>query len=205
MDHSQSLFAAHHLSAERRAYFTCKRALDVVVAAVALVLCAPLMGLISILIKWDSRGAAVFRQPRLGHRKQVFNFYKFRTMYIDQSSDAIKPASSDDERLTRVGRWLRRTSLDELPQLVNILRGEMSLVGPRPEQLFLLERYPAEMHRRFDAQPGLTGWWQVNGRLQPMYEHLEYDLYYVDHQSLWLDTKILWLTFGAVLSGKGAY
>lgn len=190
---------------ERRAYFAFKRIFDASVALCMLVLCAPLMALIGLLIKLDSRGPAVFRQPRLGHRKQVFRIYKFRTMYVNKSNDAVKPAASDDERITRVGRWLRRTSLDELPQFINILRGEMSLVGPRPEQLFLLERYPAEMHRRFDVQPGLTGWWQVNGRLQPMYEHLEYDLYYVDHQSLILDQKILWLTIGAVISGKGAY
>jgi lipopolysaccharide/colanic/teichoic acid biosynthesis glycosyltransferase len=103
-----------------------------------------------------------------------------------------------------VGRWLRRTSLDEFPQFCNVLRGEMSLVGPRPEQVPLADHYQAWQKRRFTVKPGLTGWWQVNGRKQPMYEHIEYDIYYVEHRSLRLDMIILWRTIGAILSGEGA-
>ncbi|MCA1554763.1 MAG: sugar transferase, partial [Chloroflexi bacterium] len=169
-----------------------------------LVLCAPAMLGIILIIKLDSPGPVLFKQPRLGHHRKRFDVFKFRTMHINGSEQGPKPTAYDDQRLTKVGRWLRRTSLDELPQLFNVLRGEMSLVGPRPEQEYLLARYPAGGQRRFEVKPGLTGWWQVNGRLQPMYEHLSYDLYYVDHQSLWLDLKILWLTMGAVLSGEGA-
>jgi lipopolysaccharide/colanic/teichoic acid biosynthesis glycosyltransferase len=125
-------------------------------------------------------------------------------MRVDRATEGTKPSSPLDERVTGLGRWLRRSSLDELPQLLNVLRGEMSVVGPRPEQAYLLERYPPGMDRRFDALPGLTGWWQVNGRKQPMYEHLDYDLYYVEHQSLRLDARILLMTVRAVLSGEGA-
>lgn len=192
-----------HLSGQR-AYHVFKRGMDLVVAGLGLIMGAPLFLALSAAIRLDSPGPAVFRQPRLGYRKQTFYVYKFRTMYVNGDNQGPKPLDADDVRLTRLGRWLRHTSLDELPQLLNIWRGEMSLVGPRPEQLYLLERYPEGGERRFDAKPGLTGWWQVNGRLQPMYENLSYDLYYVDHQSLWLDLKILWMTVGAVLSGKGA-
>jgi lipopolysaccharide/colanic/teichoic acid biosynthesis glycosyltransferase len=103
-----------------------------------------------------------------------------------------------------LGWFLRRTSLDELPQFFNILRGEMSLVGPRPEQLPFLANYAVWQRQRFTVKPGLTGWWQVNGRKQPMHEHIDEDIYYVEHQSLWLDLIILWRTLGAVLGGKGA-
>lgn len=124
-------------------------------------------------------------------------------MYLNSSGHGRKPGPNDD-RVTRVGRFLRRTSLDELPQCFNILRGEMSLVGPRPEQLVFAARYLDWQRRRFTVKPGLTGWWQVNGRKQPMYEHIDEDIYYVEHCSLWLDFIILCRTVQAVLSGKGA-
>jgi lipopolysaccharide/colanic/teichoic acid biosynthesis glycosyltransferase len=112
--------------------------------------------------------------------------------------------TQDDERVTRVGRFLRRTSLDEFPQFYNVLRGDMSLVGPRPEQVPLAVSYEPWQRRRFAVKPGLTGWWQVNGRKQPMYEHIEYDIYYVEHRSLQLDLIILLRTAGALISGEGA-
>ncbi len=178
--------------------------MDIFIASAGILAGVPVFLLVALLIKLDSPGPVLFKQPRLGQRQHIFNFYKFRTMYVNHQYEGPKPTSHDDERVTRIGRWLRRTSLDELPQLLNIVRGEMSLVGPRPEQLFLLVRYPPAMHRRFEVVPGLTGWWQVNGRRQPMYENLDYDIYYVDHQSLWLDLKILLLTVRAVLRGEGA-
>ena len=188
----------------RYAYARVKRSIDISCAGAWLCLSAPLMLVIGLLIKMDSPGPVFFRQPRLGYRRCTFQCYKFRTMYLNGDNQGPKPAGDDDGRVTRVGRWLRRSSLDELPQFLNVLRGEMSLVGPRPEQAYLAARYPEGSQRRFEVLPGLTGWWQVNGRLQPMYEHPEYDLYYVDHQSLRLDLLILWRTVGAVLSGKGA-
>lgn len=191
-------------AADRGGYLRVKRAIDLSIAAGALLIGWPLVLLIALAIKLDSPGPIIFTQPRLGYRKRIFTLYKFRTMHIDGSTGGVKPASPYDARVTRVGRWLRRSSLDELPQVLNILAGDMSVVGPRPEQAYLLERYPPGMDRRFDAAPGLTGWWQVNGRRQPMYEHLDYDVYYVDRQSLSLDLKILVRTVRAVLTGEGA-
>ncbi|MBI3732769.1 MAG: sugar transferase [Chloroflexi bacterium] len=188
----------------RRGYYYAKRALDLLIAGLGFLVCLPLLLLIACLIKLDSPGPAIFRQPRVGYRKQLFQMFKFRTMQVEHLGEGLKPAAPDDGRLTRAGRWLRRTSLDELPQLFNVLRGEMSLVGPRPEQGFLLKHYPPAVHRRFDVLPGLTGWWQVNGRRQPIYEYADYDLYYVENQSLKLDLKILLLTVRAVISADGA-
>ena len=124
-------------------------------------------------------------------------------MRLEAPGYGPKP-DADDDRVTSVGRFLRRTSLDELPQFWNVLRGEMSLVGPRPEQLAFIGKYDAWQMRRFIAKPGLTGWWQVNGRPQPLYDHIEYDIYYVEHCSLRLDLLILLRTARAVLSGEGA-
>jgi lipopolysaccharide/colanic/teichoic acid biosynthesis glycosyltransferase len=192
-----------HLS-EHKSYRPVKRALDIGLAGLGLLLAAPILICIWLSIRLDSPGPVIFTQPRLGYRRKIFGCYKFRTMLVNSEREGVKPLGPDDSRLTRMGRWLRRSSLDELPQLLNVLRGDMSMVGPRPEQPFLLARYPEGAQRRFDVVPGLTGWWQVNGRLQPMYEHLYYDLYYVDHQSMALDMRILLMTIRAVFSGEGA-
>ena len=124
-------------------------------------------------------------------------------MYLNLRTTNFKP-ESDDERVTPIGHGLRRTSLDELPQFFNILRGEMSLVGPRPEQLSLDPHYQADQRRRWVVKPGLTGWWQVKGRKQPIYKYIDEDLYYIEHRSLWLDWVIIFRTIGAVLRGDGA-
>jgi lipopolysaccharide/colanic/teichoic acid biosynthesis glycosyltransferase len=131
---------------------------------------------------------------------------KFRTMHVHMSGDAPKPKSPHDPRLTQIGRWLRRYSLDELPQVFNVLRGEMSIVGPRPEMSFIVERYGPIERERLRAKPGLTGLWQISyARGEAIHENMEYDIYYIEHQSFLLDVVIIALTGFAVVKGTGAY
>jgi exopolysaccharide biosynthesis polyprenyl glycosylphosphotransferase len=193
-----------------------KRLFDVVMTVLLLALTWPLMVLIAVAIRLDSPGPVIFRQQRVGENGRQFWMYKFRTMCAD--AEARGPHLGfdaqghpiykwrADQRVTRVGRWLRRTSLDEMPQFFNVLRGDMSLVGPRPEMLFLVERYDAWQRQRLAVPPGITGWWQINGRSDlPMHLNTQFDLYYIRNYSLWLDLKILWRTLGVVARGEGAY
>ncbi len=173
-------------------------------AAVLLLLCSPLLLAAALAVRLESPGPAFFCQERVGLRGRRFRVFKLRTMTVDSPTFGPKPTSWDDDRVTRVGRFLRRSSLDELPQLLNVLRGEMSLVGPRPEQPFLVERYAPWQRERLEVLPGMTGWWQINGRKQPMHEHVEEDLFYVRHRSHWLDLRILARTVQAVWGGNGA-
>ena len=194
-----------------------KRAFDLTIATVGLLLTLPVMGIIALLIKLDSPGPIIFGQPRVGENGRLFKMYKFRTMIQDaeiKQAELLRQTADgtlthkfyDDPRVTRTGRFLRHTSLDELPQLINILRGEMSLVGPRPELPWLVDRYEPWQRKRFEVPQGLTGWWQVNGRAdKPMHLHTEDDLYYIKHYSLWLDLQILWRTVKAVIARRGAY
>ncbi len=194
-----------------------KRAFDLVVTTLALFPALPLMALIALAIRLDSGGPVLFKQKRVGEGGRLFTMYKFRTMVVGAEAlqeqlltrDAeghLLHKRADDPRVTRVGRFLRRTSLDELPQLFNVLRGEMSLVGPRPELPWLVARYEPWQRKRFEVPQGITGWWQVNGRAdRPMHLHTEDDLYYIRNYSVWLDLKILWLTVQAVLLRKGAF
>lgn len=194
-----------------------KRAFDLMIVIVILPFSLPLMGLITFFIRLDSPGPALFRQQRVGENGRTFEMLKFRTMVqnayelrhlverIDEEGHLIHK-SRHDPRVTRVGRFLRRLSLDELPQVLNVLKGEMSLVGPRPELPFMVERYQPWQRRRFAVPQGITGWWQVNGRSnKPMHLHTEDDLYYVQNYSLLLDLRILIKTVWAVLRGLGAY
>jgi exopolysaccharide biosynthesis polyprenyl glycosylphosphotransferase len=183
-----------------------KRLFDMVVSALVVVLGAPLFLLIMVAIRIDSPGAAVFKQTRIGQYGRPFKMLKFRTMYLD--ADAHIPAYKQpgDPRVTRVGRLLRRTSLDELPQFINVLRGEMSVVGPRPELPEFVERYEWWQRKRFELPQGITGWWQINGRADRiMHQHTEDDLFYISHYSLWLDVQIVLCTLLAVITGRGAY
>lgn len=194
-----------------------KRVFDVAVAGVTLVLTAPLMLIIAVLIKLDSRGPVLFRQERLGEKGQRFEMYKFRSMVQDaeERSEEVIHRDADghliykwphDPRITRIGKIVRRLSLDELPQLFNVLKGEMSLVGPRPELPWVVEEYEPWQFQRFVVPQGITGWWQVNGRSEkPMHLHTDEDLYYIKNYSLLLDVVILWKTLGAVIKRKGAY
>ena len=192
-----------------------KRMMDVVGAAFALVLLAPWMLLIAVAIRLDSPGPALFRQRRAGRGGELFEMLKFRTMVADASDAQVVPLDArvvlvpkprSDPRVTRVGRFLRRTSLDELPQLVNVLRGEMSLVGPRPEEAWVLERYGEAYEFRQEMRPGMTGPMQVHGRGELTFEErMSVEREYVENYSLRKDVQILFQTFAAVISGRGAF
>jgi exopolysaccharide biosynthesis polyprenyl glycosylphosphotransferase len=188
------------------AYEVAKRFLDEIVALAALAVSAPLWMLIVIAIKLDSAGPVFFKQERVGYHGRRFWIYKFRSMRADAPRYAKTPHSRRDPRITRVGAFLRRTSLDELPQLLNVIKGDMSLVGPRPEMPFIVEKYKPIHRYRLLMLPGLTGLWQVSGRTdKPLEENIKYDLYYLKNRSLLLDVVILLRTVPAVLFGRGAY
>ena len=195
-----------------------KRAIDIVLASVALVLVSPLMGLIALAIRLDSTGAAWYAHTRMGRRGRPFTMYKFRTMclHADRLKEHLQHLNTlkgpvfklpGDPRITRLGRILRRTSLDELPQLLNVLRGDMSLVGPRPPLPDETATYATWHWRRLDVTPGLTGLWQISGRAsEPDFDRwVAWDLRYIDEWSLGLDLRILLQTIPAVLRGHGAY
>ncbi len=211
-------------------YSAAKRTIDVLGSVLLLTLLAPLMALIALAIRLDSPGPAVFKQVRTGRWGREFVMLKFRSMYVDADQEVhrkfatqyingsrttggndtrgnlpvFKPAN--DKRISRVGKWLRRTSLDELPQFFNVLKGDMSVVGPRPELPVLVEQYEPWQRVRFAVPQGITGWWQVNGRSdKPMHLNTEDDIYYVRHFSLLLDIQIILKTVWVMLRGKGAY
>ena len=179
-----------------------KRAFDIFSASFALLLLSPLLFAICILIRLSMRSPIFFRQQRPGLDGKPFILLKFRTMTEDR--DEHGNLLPDVKRLTRLGRFLRRTSLDELPELFNVLKGEMSLVGPRPLLMQYIDRYTAEQARRHEVKPGITGWAQINGRNAITWDKkFEYDVWYVDHQSFWIDIKIITLTFWKILRPEG--
>ena len=183
------------------------RAADLALAAVGLLLSAPVIALAAVAIKLDSRGPVFYRQPRVGHRGEVFELWKLRTMAHGAPLGGIwDPLTKEDPRVTRVGAFLRRTSLDELPNLINVLRGEMAIVGPRPTITEQVETYDDHQRRRLDVKPGLTGWAQVNGRASlPWEERIELDVWYVEHRTPWLDLRIIARTFALLVTGRGLY
>jgi lipopolysaccharide/colanic/teichoic acid biosynthesis glycosyltransferase len=179
-----------------------KRIMDVVVSAIALVLALPLLCVLSLLVRVRLGSPVLFRQQRPGLRGKPFDMLKFRTM--TDARDARGELLPDADRLTPFGSWLRRTSLDELPELWNVLKGDMSLVGPRPLLMEYLPLYSPEQARRHEVLPGITGWAQVNGRNAIAWaETLALDVWYVDHHSVWLDLRILWMTVAKVLRAEG--
>lgn len=194
-----------------------KRLFDLVVSSCIIVMTLPLMIVIAALIKLESPGPIFFRQKRVGENTQQFEMIKFRTMV--QNAEAINASvitkdadgnilhkHREDPRVTRIGRFLRRFSIDELPQIFNVFLGKMSIVGPRPEMPFLVEKYKSWQFVRFTIPQGMTGWWQVTGRSdKPMHLNTQDDLYYIRNYSLWLDIKIITKTFSTVISGRGAY
>jgi lipopolysaccharide/colanic/teichoic acid biosynthesis glycosyltransferase len=184
-----------------------KRALDVLVGGAALVLAGPLLALAALAIRLETHGHAVYRQRRVGRGGRPFELYKLRTM-VSGAEHMGKGLAVDegDERITRLGSWLRRTSFDEVPNLINVLRGEMSLIGPRPTVQVQVDRYDERQRRRLDALPGITGWAQVNGRASlPWHERIELDLWYVEYASLGLDLRILVRTARMAVTGAGLY
>ncbi len=208
----------------RRLANIAKRIMDLTVAGAALVVLSPVVLVIAVLVRATSRGPAFFRQERIGLGGRPFEILKFRTMTPSNDDTALRemirlelagqavPAddgsfkTAEDNRITGLGRWLRHTSLDEVPQLVNVIRGEMSLVGPRPALRWEVEMFPAEYRCRSDVLPGLTGLWQVSGRSDLEFEEMVMlDLTYVQNWSLSLDLSILLRTVPAVVFGRGAY
>lgn len=184
-----------------------KRAADIFISAVMiLVLIAiPVLIIVPLAIRLDSKGPAVFTQDRAGKDGKIFKIYKFRTMLIpEESYDAEGNPLEPKQRITKVGRFLRKTSLDELMQLFNVLNGTMSIVGPRPTLPYQIERYTAQQRRRLEMRPGVTGWAQVNGRNDLSWtEKIEYDIQYINKFSLWFDLKILFKTVSVVLKSEG--
>jgi lipopolysaccharide/colanic/teichoic acid biosynthesis glycosyltransferase len=180
-----------------------KRALDLIVATLLLVLTAPLVALGALAVWVEDRGPALFRQQRVGFHGSDFDLLKLRTMVTGaEHQGAGYAVDRGDPRITRVGRVLRRLSIDELPQLWNVLRGEMSIVGPRPTLRYQVEQYTPRQRRRLDMKPGITGWAQVNGRATLSWpERIELDVWYVEHQSFWLDLRILARTPIALIGG----
>lgn len=179
-------------SANRTVYELGKRLLDVMVAAGLLLAFAFLAPIIALLVKFTSPGPVLFRQERAGKGGRRFTMYKFRTMYREAPAYGYSPGTAEDSRVTPLGRFLRRTSLDELPQLINVLLGQMSLVGPRPEMPFIVEQYTPLQRQRLAVKPGMTGLWQLSAdRAFQIHENIEYDLYYVRHRSLFMDVAIL--------------
>lgn len=195
-----------------------KRLVDIILASMGLLLVLPVFIVIAIAIKLDSPGPIFFKQLRVGEYRRRFYMYKFRSMVVnaeklqtnvnivDEKGNTLHKRK-DDPRVTRVGRIIRKTSLDELPQLINVLLGDMSLVGPRPEMPWVVNNYERWQYQRFQVPPGITGWWQVNGRSEekPMHLSTEDDLYYIANYSLWLDLKIIVKTIPVLLSGKGSF
>lgn len=208
--------AAHRVSIWRLFYVTvAKRILDITAATFLIVVLSPLLVAALVVVRLDSPGAPIFRQPRVGRGGHPFTLYKFRTMrhepataltWFRDDDGNVHHKIRNDPRVTRIGRWLRRTSIDELPQLINIIKGDMSLIGPRPELPEIVAQYEPWQHDRHLVRPGITGWWQVSGRGDlPMDKNTELDLFYVRGQSFSLDWKIALKTIRVVLRGSGAY
>ncbi len=203
-----------------------KRFFDIGTAVILLILTSPILVITAIAIKFDSRGPIIFKQIRIGKDQKEFIFYKFRSMYNGSNEaihhDYIKNLLAEksgekhggytiykltnDPRITRVGWFLRKTSIDELPQLVNVLKGQMSMIGPRPAITYEIEYHDKEMLKRFSAKPGISGLWQVSGRSAFTYRQMvEMDIYYIEHWSLWLDIKIMFKTLPQIIRFTHVY
>lgn len=196
------------MQTERWLYPLVKRGFEVLFSLALLFFTLPVLVTLSIAIKLESRGPVFYRQERVGYMGKPFYVIKLRSMRVDAERNGPQWASKNDPRITRVGRFIRKTRIDEIPQLINILKGEMSLIGPRPERAVFTEKFAKEIpgfKQRLMTKPGLTGWAQVNGGydVTPA-QKFELDMYYIRSQSIWLDLRILFRTVWVVLSGSGA-
>ena len=204
-------------SARKKVYLAIKRLIDIIGSLIGIILLSPLYMIIAILIKFDSPGKVVFGHTRKGKGGKDIKVYKFRTMYSNASEifESFTPEQKEeyyknfkldnDPRVTKLGGFLRKTSLDELPQLFNILKGDMTIIGPRPIVEKEVEKYGDKAEKLFSVVPGLGGYWQANGRSDTTYEErVEMDMYYIDHMCFTLDAKILFQTIFSVLKGEGA-
>jgi lipopolysaccharide/colanic/teichoic acid biosynthesis glycosyltransferase len=179
-------------SFERRPYSIAKRIVDLIGSSLLLILFAPLFFLIALFIKLDSHGPALFIQDRVGRNGELFKMYKFRSMHKGTPQYELSPTTPFDPRITGIGRFLRRNSLDELPQLMNVFLGDMSLVGPRPEMPFIVQIYTSEQRQRLQVIPGITGLWQLSAdRVFLIHENIQYDLYYIRNRGFFMDVAIL--------------
>jgi lipopolysaccharide/colanic/teichoic acid biosynthesis glycosyltransferase len=183
------------------------RAFDILIASVLLVLASPILLAALIAIRLESKGSPIYKQRRVGKDGEVFELLKLRTMVTGaEHIGAGLAVNEGDPRITRIGALLRRFSLDELPNLINVLRGDLAIVGPRPTIQAQVDQYTDRQRRRLEVKPGITGWAQVNGRAAlPWHERIELDIWYVDHRSLWLDVKILAMTARMLVTGHGLY
>lgn len=191
-------------------YDTIKRLIDIILSIIMIIVFMPIMLIVSIMIKIDSEGTIIFKQLRVGKNGEAFNIFKFRTMIVNAEKMGTGLDSyENDNRVTKIGRFLRNSSIDELPQLFNILIGDMSFIGPRPPVTYhpyRYEDYPPSAKRRFEVKPGVTGWAQINGRNELSWdEKFKYDLFYIENKSLWFDFKIFILTVFKVLKMEGSY
>ena len=204
-------------SARKKVYLAIKRLIDIIGSLIGIILLSPLYIIIAILIKFDSPGKVVFGHTRKGKGGKDIKVYKFRTMYSNASEifESFTPEQKEeyyknfkldnDPRVTKLGGFLRKTSLDELPQLFNILKGDMTIIGPRPIVEKEVEKYGEYADKLFSVTPGLTGYWQANGRSDTTYEErVQMDMYYIDNRSLWLDIKIIFKTAISVIKKEGA-
>lgn len=202
---------------KKKPYKVIKRLADVVLSSIALIVLAPIFAIIALAIKIESRGPVFFKHTRIGKNGKIIKIYKFRSMVINAEEliEKFTPEQmkeykenyklTDDPRITKVGKFLRKTSLDELPQLINIIKGELSIIGPRPVIQEELEKYGPNAQKFLSVTPGLTGYWAANGRSSTTYEErMEMELYYVDNMSFGLDLKVFFKTFGAVIKKEGA-
>jgi lipopolysaccharide/colanic/teichoic acid biosynthesis glycosyltransferase len=196
-----AITADHEFVPQSSRYPVVKVLLDRVLGTILLLLSLPLIGILAVAVRIDSGGPAIFRQRRVGRTGQLFTIYKLRSMTADAPAYSYK-VHIGDKSITRVGRWLRRTGLDELPQLWNVVKGDMSLIGPRPELPFIVDQYENGEHRRLSVRPGITGWWQIHHRNEvPMHLNLEYDFYYLDNLSFQLDFLIARRTMKVMIAG----
>jgi lipopolysaccharide/colanic/teichoic acid biosynthesis glycosyltransferase len=191
----------------RKIQFALKRTFDIIIAGTALLVLSPVIGIIALAVKLDDHGPIIFSQERVGKDGRLFAAYKFRTMVVGAEKIGLGiAAAKNDDRITRIGHFLRTWSLDEIPQIFNVLNGDMSVIGPRPTVMSQVARYTPFQRRRLEAQPGMAGWAWIHGRNRlPWDKRIELDVWYVDHWSLWLDLKIFVMAFLVLLRREGVY